>query len=187
MEPKALSDRELLWLLIGRDTTEVLYRGRLSPLVLGEGDVTAHPLLASALEITRRVLRENLCDRQCLTSSEMTREYLVAHFAGKPYEVFVCLYLDNQHRVITVEDMFRGTIDGTAVYPREVVRRALTHNAAACIFAHNHPSGVAEPSMADQSITSRLKQALSVIDVRVLDHIVVGGSDVVSFAERGLM
>lgn len=187
MEPNALSDRELLALLIGIDTTEALYRGRLSPLVLGEGDVTAHPLLALALEVARRVLRENLCDRECLTSSEMTREYLIAHFAGKPYEVFLVLLLDNQHRVITVEEMFRGTIDGAAVYPREVVRMAITHNAAACIFAHNHPSGVAEPSAADQSITSRLKQALAVIDVRVLDHIVVGGSDVVSFAERGLM
>lgn len=187
MDLRTLSDRELLALLIGTESTSALYHGRLSPLVLGESGGTVHPLLSLALELTRRTLREGLCDRTSLTSSEMTREYLTAHFAGKPYEAFVVVYLDNQHRVITVEEMFRGTIDGAAVYPREVVREALKHNAAACIFAHNHPSGVAEPSGADRNITKRLKDALSVIDVRVLDHIVVGDQEVVSFAERGIL
>ena len=101
--------------------------------------------------------------------------------------MFTCLYLDNQHRVVKLEELFSGTIDGAAVYPREVVKRCLRHNAAAVIFAHNHPSGVAEPSQADIAITRRLAAALNTIDVRVLDHIVVGRNEAVSFAERGLM
>lgn len=104
-----------------------------------------------------------------------------------PHEVFACLYLDNQHRVVRFEELFSGTIDGAAVYPREVVKRCLHNNAAAVIFAHNHPSGVAEPSHADVAITLRLKSALSTIDVRVLDHIIIGSKDVVSLAERGVV
>jgi DNA repair protein RadC len=102
-----------------------------------------------------------------------------------PYEVFACLHLDNRHRVIAFEELFRGTIDGASVPPREVVRQALKHNAAALIFAHNHPSGVAEPSDADRRLTTRLKDALALVDIRVLDHFVVGDGEVSSFAERG--
>ncbi|AOV15909.1 hypothetical protein BJI67_01420 [Acidihalobacter aeolianus] len=97
------------------------------------------------------------------------------------------LWLDNRHRVIAFEELFQGTIDGCSVYPREVVRKALEHNAAACILAHNHPSGVTEPSRADQSITDKLKQALGQIDVRVLDHLIIGGAEVTSMAERGML
>jgi DNA repair protein RadC len=104
----------------------------------------------------------------------------------RPYEVFACLFLDTRHRVIAFEELFRGTIDGASVHPRELVRRALEHNAAAVILAHNHPSGVAEPSAADRQITTRLKDALALVDVRVLDHCVVG-DEIVSFAERGLL
>ena len=123
---------------------------------------------------------------QVLTSPNETREYLQIRLKGYEHEVFACLFLDNRHRVISFVEMFRGTIDGASVYPREVVKEALKHNAAAVIFAHNHPSGVAEPSRADQAITQKLKDALALVDVRVLDHFVIGDS-VVSFAERGLI
>jgi DNA repair protein RadC len=109
------------------------------------------------------------------------------HFAGKEHECFVVLFLDSQHRLIVVEELFRGTIDGAAVYPREVVKAALRHNAAALVLSHNHPSGVAEPSAADRALTERLRSALAVVDVRTLDHVVVGGTAAVSFAERGWM
>lgn len=143
--------------------------------------------LRAMLELSQRHLREQLEGKDVLTSSELTREYLRARLRNYEHEVFACLYLDNQHRVVTLEELFFGTIDGAAVYPREVVKRCLHNNAAAVIFAHNHPSGIAEPSQADVSITQRLKIALNTIDVRVLDHIVVGSTDVVSFAERGLL
>jgi DNA repair protein RadC len=143
--------------------------------------------LQAMLELSQRHLRERLEEGDVLTSSELTREYLRARLGNYQHEVFACLYLDNQHRVVHLEELFNGTIDGAAVYPREVVKRCLHNNAAAVIFAHNHPSGVAEPSQADISITQRLKAALNTIDVRVLDHIVVGRSDVVSLAERGLL
>jgi len=143
--------------------------------------------MQAMLELCHRQLREQLETRDVLTSSELTRQYLRARLGHYEHEVFACLYLDNQHRVVTLEELFFGTIDGAAVYPREVVKRCLHNNAAAVIFAHNHPSGVAEPSQADVSITQRLKTALNTIDVRVLDHIVVGCSDTVSFAERGLI
>ena len=109
----------------------------------------------------------------------------MARLRAYPHEVFASLFLDNRHQVIEYEELFTGTIDGASVHPREVVKRALYHNAAAVIFAHNHPSGVAEPSKADRSITSRLTAALALIDVRVLDHFVIGDGEVVSFAERG--
>ncbi len=143
--------------------------------------------LQAMQELSQRHLREQLEGRDVMTSSELTRQYLRARLGKYEHEVFACLYLDNQHRVVTLEELFSGTIDGAAVYPREVVKRCLHNNAAAVIFAHNHPSGIAEPSQADVSITQRLKSALSTIDVRVLDHILVGGKDVVSFAERGLI
>jgi DNA repair protein RadC len=122
-----------------------------------------------------------------LTSPDLVRSYLSAQLRHQPREVFAVLFLDNQNRLITYEELFFGTIDGASVYPREVVRRALAHNSAAVILSHNHPSGVAEPSQADCRITQRLQAALELIDVRVLDHMVVGDSEVISFAERGLL
>ena len=139
------------------------------------------------LELSQRHMYEQLEERDALTSSELTRQYLRARLRHYEHEVFACLYLDNQHRVVKLEELFSGTIDGAAVYPREVVKRCLHNNAAAVIFAHNHPSGIAEPSQADIGITARLKAALNTIDVRVLDHVVVGRCEAVSFAERGLL
>ena len=121
-----------------------------------------------------------------LTDPDAVRFYLVSKLRDYRFEVFACLFLDNRHRVIQFEELFRGTIDSASVHPREVVRRCLFHNAAAVIFAHNHPSGIAEPSQSDERITQKLKDALQLIDVRVLDHFVVGDT-VVSFAERGLL
>lgn len=143
--------------------------------------------LQATMEIARRHLLEVLKRGDPLTSPDATREYLRARLRGYPHEVFACLFLDNRHRIIEVEELFRGTIDGASVHPREVVRRALTHNAAAVIFAHNHPSGVAEPSEADERITRRLKETLALIDVRVLDHLIVGDGPIVSLAERGML
>jgi DNA repair protein RadC len=144
--------------------------------------------LQAVLEMARRHLREELQRVDALTSPDLTRRYLTAHLRAYPHEVFACLLLDNQHRVLKLEELFRGTIDGASVYPREVVKLALAHNAAAIIFAHNHPSGVAEPSEADRLITQRLKQALGLVDIRVLDHFIIGdGIHAYSFAEHGLI
>lgn len=143
--------------------------------------------LHAALELARRHMLETLQRSDCLTSSALTRSYIRARMRSYTREVFLCLFLDNQHRVIAQEELFFGTIDGSMVHPREVVRRSLHHNAAALIFAHNHPSGVAEPSQADISITRRLKNALALIDIRTLDHLVVGDGEVTSLAERGLL
>ena len=142
--------------------------------------------LSSIMEIAKRVLFENIQRGDALCSPAQTRQFLTAQLRDEKHEVFACLFLDNRNRVISFDRMFNGTIDGASVYPREVVRAAINHNAAAVIFAHNHPSGVAEPSHADEQITKRLKDALALIDVRVLDHMVVG-DEVVSFAERGLL
>ncbi len=141
----------------------------------------------AAMEMARRVLDEPLRQGSPLRSPEDTRSYLRSRLGIYPHEVFAALFLDNRHRVIQYRELFRGTIDGAAVYPREVVRQALEDNAAAVIFAHNHPSGVAEPSQADVSLTARLKEALGLVDIRVLDHMVVGHGEVVSLAERGLI
>ena len=141
--------------------------------------------LQATLEMGRRHLGESLERGKPLTDPAATRKYLLAKLRDMPHEVFACLYLDNRHRVIAFEELFRGTIDGATVHPREVVRAALKHNAAALIFAHNHPSGVAEPSDSDRRLTRRLADALALVDIRVLDHFVVGDGDVSSFAERG--
>ena len=130
---------------------------------------------------------EELKRGDALTSPGAVRDYLRSQLAALPHEVFACLYLDNQHRVIAFEELFRGTLDSASVYPREVVKRALAHNAAALILTHNHPSGVSEPSQADMLLTRRLKESLAMVDIRVLDHLVVGDGDPVSFAERGLL
>ena len=140
-------------------------------------------VLALAAEILeRRVLQGDV-----LSSPQDTKQYLSLRLGNLEQEVFACLFLNNRHQVISFDTLFYGTIDGTTVHPREVVKRALALNAAAVILAHNHPSGVAEPSRADEMLTMRLKDALAMVDIRVLDHIVVGGPVTVSFAERGLL
>lgn len=142
--------------------------------------------LQAVLEMSSRYLKERLERGAALSDPDSVRFYLSSRLRHKPAEVFACLFLDNHHQVIQYEELFHGTIDNATVHPREVVRNALKHNAAAVIFAHNHPSGMAEPSQADERITQKLKAALALIDVRVLDHFVVG-EQVVSFAERGLL
>ncbi len=137
--------------------------------------------------MARRHMQERLQRGDALTSPADTRRFLTARLRDYAHEVFACLFLDNRHRVIKFEELFRGTIDAASVYPREVVKQALACNAAAVILAHNHPSGVAEPSTADRSLTRRLMDALALVDVRLLDHFVVGDGEPVSFAERGLI
>jgi len=144
-------------------------------------------LLQAALEIGRRYLGEELSKDQALTSPDAVKTYLTACMRDLQQEVFACLFLDNRHRVIVFEELFYGTVDGTSVHPREVVKRALAHNATAVILAHNHPSGVAEPSQADKNITSRLVDALRLVDIRVLDHFIIGDGVVTSFSESGLL
>lgn len=142
---------------------------------------------AAALEISRRYLEQSLAREDVLGNPAATRRFLMARLRHLRHEVFACLFLDSQHRVIAFRELFRGTIDGASVYPREVVAEALGHNAAAVIFAHNHPSGIPEPSLADRQITRRLTEALALLDIRVLDHLVIGEGEAVSFAERGLL
>ncbi|RJS93977.1 DNA repair protein RadC [Salinisphaera sp. Q1T1-3] len=143
--------------------------------------------LQAVLEMARRHAGERFRERDVLSDPQATRDYLALHMADSEHEVFACLFLDNRNRVIAFEPMFRGTIDAAAVYPREVVKAALRHNAAALILAHNHPSGLAEPSQADRDITHRLVDALKLVDIRVLDHLVIAKQGTTSLAERGLM
>ncbi|MBK8063583.1 MAG: DNA repair protein RadC [Betaproteobacteria bacterium] len=143
--------------------------------------------LAAVLEIARRALAEDLRTSSALTSPQSVRDYLRLGLSAREHEVFVVLFLDAQHRVLCIEELFRGTLTQTSVYPREVVKAALRANAAAVIFAHNHPSGVAEPSQADELLTRQLKDALAMVDVKVLDHFIVAGRATLSFAERGLL
>jgi len=141
----------------------------------------------AAFELARRALGEKLAAGAALSSPGAVRDYLRLQFHGLQHEVFVVVFLDAQHRVVANEEMFRGTLTQTSVYPREIVKKALQINAAAVILAHNHPSGVAEPSGADEALTRALREALALVDVRVLDHFVVGAGAAVSFAERGLL
>lgn len=144
--------------------------------------------LQAVLEMARRALAEPMRERNAFSSPSAVRDYLQLHLSGLLHEVFFALWLDSQHRLLAAEELFRGTLAQTSVYPREVVKRALAQNAAAVVFAHNHPSGVAEPSSADETLTRSLKQSLALVDVRVLDHFVVAGqSPPLSFAERGLI
>jgi DNA repair protein RadC len=201
----ALSDAELLAIFLrtgvaGRTAVDLardlLSRfGGLRPLLQADLDAfcaarglgqAKYTQLQAVLEMGRRHLSETLARGEALGNPDDTRRYLSARLRDYPFEVFACLFLDNRHRVIAFEELFRGTIDGASVHPREVVRRALVHNAAAVILAHNHPSGVAEPSRSDEAITRRLREALALVDIRVLDHVVVG-DELVSFAERGLL
>lgn len=143
--------------------------------------------LQAVLEMARRHLQQNLDKPDGFSDPDSVRQYLSSQLRHLPQEVFACLFLDSQHRLISYEALFHGTIDSASVYPREVVKKVLSHNAAAVIFAHNHPSGVAEPSASDERITHKLQQALTLVDVRVLDHFIVGDNEVLSMAERGLL
>jgi DNA repair protein RadC len=142
---------------------------------------------AAAIELARRAMAEELRERSALTSPGAVRDYLRVALGHRRQEVFVCIWLDAQHRVIGIQEAFEGTLTQTSVYPREIVQSALRRNAAAVIFAHNHPSGVAQPSQSDELLTRSLKEALALIEVRVLDHFVIAGNQALSFAERGLL
>ncbi len=148
---------------------------------------TKYILIQAAIELGKRYLESGLKRYDVLTSPEKTRSYLLAQLRAYQHEVFACLFLDNRHQIIAFDKLFNGTIDGASVYPREVVKKALDRNAAAVIFAHNHPSGIAEPSAADISLTRKLREALILVDIRVLDHFVIGDKIAVSLAERGLI
>ena len=143
--------------------------------------------LQAIFEMSRRALSEQLQSRDVLNSPQAVRDYLVLKLGGLTKEVFLVLFLDTQNRLVAREEMFSGSLKETSVYPREVVKRALHHNAASVIFAHNHPSGIAQQSQADELLTKQLKQALALVDVRVLDHFIVAGNNTLSFSERGLL
>jgi DNA repair protein RadC len=202
----ALSDTELLGLLLrtgsaGRSALEVArdllgrFGGVARLLATPPAEVAAvrglgpakSAELAAVVELVRRALAEEARASDALTSPQAVRDYLRLALGGRQHEVFVGLFLDSQNRLLAADELFRGTLAQTSVYPREVVKAALARNAAAMIFAHNHPSGVAEPSRADELLTQALKQALALVDVRTLDHFVVAGGRLVSFAERGLL
>jgi DNA repair protein RadC len=154
--------------------------------IKGLGDAK-YAQLQAVLEMSRRALAEQMRQRDALASPAAVRDWLRLRLAGLPHEAFMAVFLDAQNRVLASEELFRGSLTQTSVYPREVVKRALAHNAAGVILAHNHPSGVAEPSQADRWLTDQLKAALALVDVRVLDHFVVAGDAGLSFAERGLL
>ena len=202
----SLSDAELLALFLATGTRgksalelarELLGRfGRVSRL-LSAAHVELHAVpgmgpaksaqVAAVMELARRALAEEMAARDSLASPAAVRGYLRLRMQDLPHECFYCVFLDAQNRVIAAEELFRGTLTQTSVYPREVLKRALHHNAAALILAHNHPSGVAEPSIQDQALTRTLAEALGLVDVKVLDHFIVAPGACLSFAERGLM
>ena len=157
------------------------------PALTGDRDALVSYKLAVARELLLRDLAERMKSEPALTAPNTVRDWLRLRCANLEHEVFIILFLDSQNRLIEAEELFRGTLSQTSVYPREVVKSTLARNAAAVVFAHNHPSGVAEPSRADELLTQSLKQALALVDVRVLDHFVVAGTSTVSFAERGLL
>ena len=191
---EGMSDTELLGVIVGGKTAARMLKhaGSISAL-LNQSIAPYDPQprmksrLLAAKELVRRSLLEKLRQGNSLSSPASVREYLRLTLSGRDYEVFLVLFLDAQNRVIESEEMFRGTLTQTSVYPREIVKRSLFYNAGAAIFAHNHPSGVAEPSHADETLTQSLKQALALVDVKVLDHFIVAGAGVLSFAERGLI
>lgn len=189
MDYTTITTRALLEELIGADATEARYEGQLRPLFEANQNNAGEELapLLAARELLRRWAAEEVRRVEPFASPEVVKLYLQLAFAGQGHESFVTLYLDAQHRLLEAEESFRGTLTQTAVYPREIVKRALHWNAAAVLFAHNHPSGVAEPSRADEHLTQSMKTALALVDVRVLDHFVVAGNTVTSFAERGLL
>ncbi|MCU1251306.1 MAG: hypothetical protein JWQ49_4335 [Edaphobacter sp.] len=187
MDHRNCSDLQLLGMLVGAKTAEKLYRGTLTRLLIEAENGSGSEKLAAAIEIVRRSLHETLEHTPVLSSPQAVRDYLRLRLAGKEHEVFVAVFLDAQNRVLAVEELFRGTLTQTSVFPREIVKRALSFNAAAVLFAHNHPSGVAEPSRADEALTQTLKHTLALVDVKVLDHFIVGSDSAMSFAERGLL
>ncbi|MFT0179378.1 RadC family protein [Pseudomonas benzopyrenica] len=203
---QALTDAELLAIFLrtgvtGKSAVDLARQllGEFGSLrALLEADLTAfsthlglgpakYSQLQAVLEMGRRHLAEGLKRDSALESRQQVRDYLKARLRHEPHEVFGCLFLDTRHRVLAFEALFHGTIDGASVYPRQVVKRALAHNAAAVILTHNHPSGIAEPSQADRLLTTRLKDALTLVDVRVLDHFIVGDGEPVSMEEQGFV
>jgi len=204
--PGALSDAELLALLLrtglaGKGVLQLAQElvdsfGGLAGLlhasaddlqrVKGLGPAKRAELMA-VLELARRALAEQLRERAALDSPQAVKDYLQLQLASKKHECFAVLFLDNQHRLLALEEMFRGTLAQTSVYPREVVLRALHHHAAAVVLAHNHPSGTVQPSRADETLTQALQAALALIDVRVLDHVIVAPGLALSMAEKGLL
>lgn len=204
--PAALTDAELLAVMLrtgsrGHSALEAArsllarFGGVGSLLAAGTADILAQRGLGPAraaefkamVELVRRALVEEAAQRDALASPDAVRDYLKLTLASLPYEAFLALFLDSQNRLLAARELFRGTLAQTSVYPREVVKAALAHNAAGVVFAHNHPSGVPEPSRADELLTQSLRQALALVDIRTLDHFVVAGTRVVSFAERGLL
>ncbi|OGA73463.1 MAG: hypothetical protein A3G81_06085 [Betaproteobacteria bacterium RIFCSPLOWO2_12_FULL_65_14] len=202
---KALSDAELLAILLrtgvrGKSAVE-LGRELLSRFnglggLLAAGDdlrgvkglgEAKRAQFAAVIELAQRSIGETLKEGAALTSPGAVRDYLRLALGARRHEVFICIWLDAQHRVVRFEEPFRGTLTQTSVYPREIVKSALAANAAAVIFAHNHPSGVAQPSQADELLTRNLKEALAMVDVKVLDHFIIAGNQAISFAERGLL
>ncbi len=202
----ALSDAELLAIFLRTGTKGVsaidlaynlldefsslrnLFAASLEEFSRAKGVGTAkYVQLQAVLEMSQRYLAETIRRQDAINSPQDTRQYLSSCLRDKPHEVFAALFLDNRHQVIKFEELFQGTIDGASVYPREVVKKALSYNAAAIIVAHNHPSGIAEPSQADEHITIRLKDALGLVDIRLLDHLIIGEGEIVSLAERGVL
>jgi DNA repair protein RadC len=202
----ALSDAELVAILLrtgapGRSALDLAHDllkslGSLRQLIAADRarfcalagmGVARYAELQAAAEISRRQLSQSLRAGPLLASPKATRDFLSARLRDLEHEVFCCLFLDKRHRLIQFEELFRGTIDGASVHPREIVKLALQRNAAAVIVSHNHPSGIAEPSQADEMITQRVKEALALVDIRLLDHIIVGDGVSVSLAERGLL
>lgn len=203
---KSLSDAELLAIFLrtgikGKTAVDLArdlisdFGGLRTLLTASEKDFCQHlglgpakyTQLQAVLELSQRHLFESLQRSDSLTDAETSKNYFQAKMRDYPHEVFSCLFLDNRNRIIQYDELFQGTLAGASVYPREVVKKALSHNAAAVIFAHNHPSGVAEPSQADKQITEQLRKALAMVEIRVLDHIIVGDGYCVSFTERGLL
>jgi DNA repair protein RadC len=203
----ALADAELLALLLrtgvaGKNVLQLAQQllesfGGLSGLlhtgpddlkaIKGMGGTAKRSELIAVLELARRAMGEKLKERTVFDSPEAVKQYLQLHIGSRPHEVFVVVFLDVQHRLIMLEEMFRGTLTQTSVYPREVVTRAIHHQAAAVVLAHNHPSGSIEPSRADESLTQTLRAALALVDVRVLDHVIVSPGQSFSMAEKGLL
>ncbi len=204
--PQALADAELLALLLrtGIQGTPVLqlaqqlldqfqgWHGLLHACVNDLARIKGlgpakRAEIAAVLEIARRSLLQELAQQPVFDSPDAVKQFIRLKLAGLPHEVFAVMFLNAQHRLIAMEEMFRGTLTQTSVYPREIIKRGLELGAAAVILAHNHPSGVAEPSRSDEALTDALRNALALVDMRVLDHLVVGSGEVVSFAERGLL
>lgn len=183
-----MESAELLAVLLGKQTASEVATRSLADVFEGTTESTdPHPKVIAAKELVKRWLREKLERDTVFADPSAIRDYLGILLRDKEYEVFVVLYVDSKNRLIATEELFRGTLGQTSVYPREVLKQALKWNAAGVVFAHNHPSGVAEPSRADEALTQRLKQSLALVDVHVLDHFVIASGTAMSFAERGML